>query len=60
MYQLTITANGKTLPPRAALSATRALRSWHDEECTGYTVTCRDGGGAPVSKAQLREAVRAS
>lgn len=60
MYHLTITADGKTLQPRPPLSAPRALRSWHDEECTGYAVTCRDEDGAPVTKVQLRRAARAA
>lgn len=60
MYHLTITVDGQAMHPRPPLSAAKALRSWHDEECTGYAVTCRDEVGAPVTKAQLRAAVRSA
>ncbi len=58
MYNLTIATAGKVLRPRPSVSAARALKDWHEEECTGYEVTCHDENGDLVTKAQLREAVR--
>lgn len=58
MYTLTV-ANGATpLRPRPPASAFRTLRDWQDQETTGYQVSCRDGDGRAVTKAELRDAVR--
>lgn len=58
MYNLTITTGGKLLRSLPSISARQALKGWHDEECTGYQVTCHDEAGTAVTKGQLREVVR--
>jgi hypothetical protein len=58
VYNLTIATAGKVLRPRPSVSAPQALWDGHDEEGTGYQVTCHDENGDAVTKSQLREAVK--
>lgn len=58
MYILTTSYSGKALRSGTPVSASDALRTWFNDEATGYEVTCKDKKGAAVSKAQLRVVAR--
>ena len=58
MYTLTTSMSGKVVRAGAPVSASLALRTWFDDETTGYEVACKDAKGAAVTKGQLREVAR--
>ncbi len=58
MYILTTSISGKVLRTGAPVGASQALRTWFDDEVTGYSVMCQDEKGAAVTKGQLREVMR--
>lgn len=58
MFTLTTTADGRVLRAGPPVTAPQALRDWFADEATGYTVTCRDDAGSPVTKGQLRAIAR--
>ena len=58
MYILTTSVSGKVLRTGAPVGASQALRTWFDDEVTGYLVTCQDEKGVAVTKGQLRDVQR--
>ena len=58
MYILTTSISGKVLRTGVPVGASQALRTWFDDEVTGYLVTCQDEKGAAVTKGQLRDVQR--
>jgi hypothetical protein len=58
VYILTTSIPGKVLRTGAPVGASQALRTWFDDEETGYLVTCHDEKGAEVTKGQLRDVKR--
>lgn len=58
MYILTTSISGKVVRTGAPVGASQALRTWFEDEATGYLVTCSDKKGKAVTKGQLREVAR--